>query len=299
MKKLNLQLFAAGENNGLSARVYTKEFAELVASIYATEALFVEVFGAFETKDGIAHNATAFSLKTSDIPVTVGTYSKNANVGMGTGTGSTSRFGNRTEIIYTDVDVEYSADWAIHEGIDRHTVNADLEGAVADRLELQAKAKVNAFNVEQAAYLVDGATALTTGTIDALLNEANKKYIQLGVNPSLAKVAYLSADAYQAIVDGTGAVSSKGSSVNIDVNGVARYKGFILKPVADAILGSGVDLITCVAGSGKAFMGIETARTIESEDFDGVALQGAGKNGQFIPKDNFKAVFKGAMTPIA
>ena len=42
----------------------------------------------------------------------------------------------------------------------------------------------------------------------------------------------------------------------------------------------------------KAFTGINTARTIESEDFDGVALQGAGKAGEFIIEDNKKAVVK-------
>ena len=42
----------------------------------------------------------------------------------------------------------------------------------------------------------------------------------------------------------------------------------------------------------KHLLGINTARTIESEDFDGVALQGAGKAGEFIPNDNKKAVVK-------
>lgn len=47
-----------------------------------------------------------------------------------------------------------------------------------------------------------------------------------------------------------------------------------------------------ITGVGKAFTGINTARTIESEDFDGVALQGAGKAGEFILVDNKKAVVK-------
>ena len=47
-----------------------------------------------------------------------------------------------------------------------------------------------------------------------------------------------------------------------------------------------------VGGIAKAFTGINTARTIESEDFDGVALQGAGKAGEYIPADNKKAVVK-------
>ena len=51
-----------------------------------------------------------------------------------------------------------------------------------------------------------------------------------------------------------------------------------------------------IPGVGKAFTGIETARTIESEDFDGVALQGAGKAGEYILPDNKKAVAKVTVT---
>ena len=43
---------------------------------------------------------------------------------------------------------------------------------------------------------------------------------------------------------------------------------------------------------GKAYLGISTSRTIESEDFDGVALQGAGKGGQWVSNDNQKAIVK-------
>lgn len=43
---------------------------------------------------------------------------------------------------------------------------------------------------------------------------------------------------------------------------------------------------------GVPFTGIETARAIEAQDFDGVALQGAGKAGQFISNDNKKALVK-------
>jgi hypothetical protein len=51
-----------------------------------------------------------------------------------------------------------------------------------------------------------------------------------------------------------------------------------------------------IEGVGKAFTGINTARTIESEDFDGVALQGAGKAGEYILPANKKAVVKVTVT---
>lgn len=51
----------------------------------------------------------------------------------------------------------------------------------------------------------------------------------------------------------------------------------------------------CIAGvaqMGVPFTGIETARAFEAHDFDGTTLQGAGKAGQFISKDNQKALVK-------
>ena len=51
----------------------------------------------------------------------------------------------------------------------------------------------------------------------------------------------------------------------------------------------------CIAGVAKIgvpFVGIETARAFEAHDFDGTTLQGAGKGGQWISKDNLKAVVK-------
>ena len=91
-------------------------------------------------------NETAFYVKTSDIPVTVGTgYDKAATKAFGTGTGSSSRFGERKEIIYKDTPVNYSWGWNFHEGIDRHTVKNEFDVAVADCLELQAQAKTKAF----------------------------------------------------------------------------------------------------------------------------------------------------------
>ena len=40
------------------------------------------------------------------------------------------------------------------------------------------------------------------------------------------------------------------------------------------------------------FIGIETARTVEAEDFDGVKLQAAAKGGTFVLDDNKKAIIK-------
>jgi hypothetical protein len=300
MKKfiINLQLFAAGDNNDLPVREYQKDFKKLLQAVFKKQAYFADFFGGgIEALDGVQHNKTAFSVKTSDIPVVVGeAYNKGENVAMGTGTGSTNRFGNRTEIIYTDTDVEYSWGWNFHEGIDRHTVNNNLDAAVADRLELQAKAKTQRFNVKHGAFIssVAGKTVALSGyTADAVLalfNELSKYYNNIqAVGTRKAKVT---SDLYNAIVDHPLMTSAKGSSANIDENGVAKFKGFLIEEVPDEMFAEGECCYTYIAGVGKAFTGINTARTIESEDFDGVALQGAGKAGEYILPDNKKAVCK-------
>lgn len=299
MKKiiLDLQLFA-GENNDLPVREYQKDFKKLLQAVFKKQAYFADFFGGgIEALDGVQHNKTAFSVKTSDIPVVVGeAYNKGENVAMGSGTGSTSRFGNRTEIIYVDTDVEYSWGWNFHEGIDRHTVNNNFDSAVADRLELQARAKTQKFNVKHGAFIssVAGKTvALSNYTADAVLalfNELSKYYNNIqAVGTRKAKVT---SDLYNAIVDHPLMTSAKGSSANIDENGVAKFKGFLIEEVPDEMFADGECCYTYIAGVGKAFTGINTARTIESEDFDGVALQGAGKAGEFILPDNKKAVCK-------
>ena len=47
---------------------------------------------------------------------------------------------------------------------------------------------------------------------------------------------------------------------------------------------------------GVAGLGIPVARTMDSEDFAGVALQGAGKLGKYIPAKNKKAILKAVLT---
>ena len=47
-------------------------------------------------------------------------------------------------------------------------------------------------------------------------------------------------------------------------------------------------------------MGIETARAVESEEFDGVKLQAAAKGGTYVLDDNKKAIIKvTSTTPLA
>ncbi|WP_137744844.1 phage capsid protein [Robertmurraya siralis] len=285
-------------NQNLAARSYQKQFRELLQAVFRTQAYFRDFFGGeIEALDGVQHNETAFYVKTSDIPVVVGTeYDKDANTAFGTGTGNSTRFGPRTEIIYQDTPVPYTWEWVYHEGIDRHTVNNDFQAAVADRLDLQAQAKIKKFNSQHSKFISSIAAKTETladysaDNVLALFNELSKYYINIQAIGN--KVANVNADLYNAIVDHPLMTTGKHSTANIDENNVVRFKGFTINEVPDELLQDGEVAYVYITGIGKAFTGINTARTIESEDFDGVALQGAGKAGEFILDDNKKAVVK-------
>ena len=110
----------------------------------------------------------------------VGTgYDKTATKAFGTGTGNSSRFGERKEIIYANTPVNYSWGWNYHEGIDRHTVNNDFDVAVADRLELQARAKTKQFNKQHGKFISTSAgktLSVTDYTEDNVLKLFNELY---------------------------------------------------------------------------------------------------------------------------
>ncbi|WP_338230740.1 phage capsid protein [Lactiplantibacillus paraxiangfangensis] len=280
----------ANANNNQPVRVYQKQFAQLLQTVFGVQSQFAPTFGALQTLDGVQNNATAFSVKTNDMPVTVGEYSTDANTAMGTGTGNSSRFGEMKEVIYTDEDVPYAFKWAFNEGLDRYTVNNDLNAAVADRLALQAETKTRMFNKKLGAFLVASAASDlgTTDDVNALFEKAVKTYTDLEVVVPIR--AYVTADVYNAIIDHQLVTSAKGSAVNIDSNGITTFRDITVTKVPTQYM-AGKQVIFTPDNIGRAFTGIVTTRTIETEGFDGVALQGAGKAGQFISDDNKKAIF--------
>lgn len=302
-KNFNLQIFA-GENNNQNVRTYTKDFKELLTAVFSKESYFGDFFGGIEALDGIQHNAVAFSVKTSDIPVAVGTaYSTDANTAFGTGTGSTSRFGNRTEVIYTDTDVPYTWEYVFHEGIDRHTVNNSMDAAIADRLELQANAKIEQFNAHHGKFISDNAgktisagASITKDNVADVFSELSAYFVNAKVRKGLTKVAKVTPGVYNAIIDCGLATTSKNSAANVDNNTIVNFKGFQIEEIPEDEFQTNEVIYAYVTNIGKAFTGIETARTIESEDFDGVALQGAGKAGEYILPANKAAVAKVTVT---
>lgn len=291
----------AGENNNQTVRSYQSQFKELLQAVFKKQAYFGEFFGnKLEALDGVTNNKKAFSIKTSDIPVAVGVkYNKDANVAFGTGTENSTRFGERTEIIYDDTDVNYDWEWVFHEGIDRHTVNHEFDSAVADRLDLQAQAKVQMFDDHGGKFISSIAsetkklTDLTPDNVTKLFNELATAYVNM--QSVGQKMAWVSPALYNALVDHPLTTTAKSSSANIDENGILNFKGFKIKEVPEAKFQTDEVAYTSIVNIGRQFTGINTARTFEAESFDGRALQGAGKAGEFILPANKKAVIKVTM----
>lgn len=280
----------ATENNNLPVRLYQKQFIGLMQTVFGVQSTFTPTFGALQALDGIQNNAIAFSVKANDVPVAVGTYNTDPNVAFGTGTSKSNRFGPMQEIIYGDIDVPYSFGWSFNEGIDQLTVNNDLNAAVADRLNLQAQAKTRLFNSKLGAYLVSSAAA-DLGAVDdvnKVFEAASERYTDLEVVVPVR--AYVTAEVYNAIIDHQLVTSSKGSAVNIDENGIMRFRDIIITKTPTRYM-AGKSIIFAPDNIGRAFTGINVVRTIQSENFAGVALQGAGKAGQWISDDNRQAIF--------
>lgn len=285
------------------ARVYQKEFRELLQAVFRKQAHFRELFGGeLLALDGVSNSETAFYVKTSDIPVVIRTeYDTSPNVGFGDGTGNSSRFGPRTEIVYADIPVPYAWSWSFHEGIDRHTVNMDLNAAVADRLELQAIAKTELFDRKAAEFISNNAgktleiAAITPESVLKLFNDLFKEFTNLETVGS--RIAYVTPELYNAIIDHQLVTNAKASAVNIDDNEIIRFKSFRVKPVPEHKFQPNEIAYVSIEGIARQFTGINTARTIESEDFDGVALQGSGKAGEFILEANKQALIKVVLTP--
>ena len=278
----------------MATQLFSDRFVGLLPNVFRAQAAFTGVFGDLQAVDGVSDSDTAMRVKTNDLPIVIGTYSTDPNVGMGTGTANSSRFGQITEVIYKDIAVPYAEPWALHRALDRFTLNADLESAVATELDLAAQAEVRKLNAQLGAYLVSKAAA-DLGSVDdvvALFNKADEQMTELEVNVPVS--AYVAPDVYNKIIDNTLTTTGKRSSVNIDTNGVVEFKGFKVYKVASKYLVNGdktVKVLFAPDGVGRAFAGISTLRTIEAIDFDGIELQGAGKTGQYISDENLKAVF--------
>lgn len=288
------------ENQNQAVRRYEKEYKGILSTIFDVTKAFGGVLAPIQITDGVQENAKAFSVKTNATPVVIGTYSTDANTAFGTGTGVGSRFGNMTEVIYQNEDVPYSYTLAIHEGLDRFTVNNDLDAAVADRLKLQSEAQTRDMNKKVGKFLSDNAgetenlADLQEETIKKLFNKAHTYIVNKEVKANMR--AYVRTEIYTAIVDMASNSTAKNSSVSIDENKQLKYKGFVLEETPEQYFPTGTVGIFAPDGVVIPFVGINTARTIAAAGFDGFQLQAASKGGNYILEDNKKAIIKIAGT---
>lgn len=289
----------------MAIKVYTKNYAGLMANVFEKKQNFLRTFGGkLQVKDGITNKDTFIDLKISDTDVVVQNYDTGDNVAFGTGTGTSNRFGQRKEIKSVDKQVPYEAPLAIHEGVDNFTVNDNADQVIEERAALHAEAWVEQLNGFLSKALSDAADKTLTGKLteeDVIktFNEASKIFVNNKVARNVERVAYVTADVYNLIVDSKLVTTAKGGNVNIDNNEYFRFKGFILVELADEYFQKGENIVFAADNIGVVGLGIEVYRMIDSEDFAGVAIQAAAKYGKYIPEKNKKAIIKAKLTAAA
>lgn len=282
----------------MAIKIFTKQYAGLLANVFEKRQNFLNTFGGkLQVQDGITNKDSFIDLKISDTDVVIQKYDMGENVAFGTGTGTTNRFGQRKEIKSVDKQVPYEEPLAIHEGVDNFTVNDNAEEVIQERAALHAEAWVEQMNGFLSKALSDAAHKTLTGKLTEedvvkTFNEASKLFVNNKVSKDVARVAYVTSDVYNFIVDAKLVSTGKGSTVNIDDNEYLKFKGFILDELADEYFQKGENIIFAADNVGVAGVGIEIYRMLDSEDFAGVAIQSAGKFGKYIPEKNQKAVVK-------
>lgn len=282
----------------MAIKIFTKQYAGLLANVFEKRQHFLNTFGGkLQVQDGITNKDSFIDLKISDTDVVIQKYDMGENVAFGTGTGTSNRFGQRKEIKSVDKQVPYEEPLAIHEGVDNFTVNDNAEEVIQERAALHAEAWVEQMNGFLSKALSDAAHKTLTGKLTEedvvkTFNEASKIFVNNKVSKDVGRVAYVTSDVYNFIVDAKLVSTGKGSTVNIDDNEYYKFKGFILDELADEYFQKGENIIFAADNVGVAGVGIEIYRMLDSEDFAGVAIQSAGKFGKYIPEKNQKAVVK-------
>ena len=286
----------------MAIKLYTKQYAGIVPDLFESRTHFLRSFGGtVQVHADAEYNDKFLTLKTTDTDVTIQAYNTGENVGFGTGTGNTTRFGPRHEVKSVDTTVEWETPLAIHDGIDRFTVNDIPEQVVAERLALHGAAWAEHVDAMLGKALSDNASETLTGELTEegvvqAFADARKAFVNNKVSRNVAWVAYVNTDVFNLLVDSKLATTAKNSSANIDNQTLYAFKGFLLQEIQDDAFETGEQIYFAADNVGVIGVGIEVARVLDSEDFNGVALQGAGKYGKYIPVKNKKAILKAKLT---
>ena len=277
---------------------YNKTFVRIFPEIFQVQSHFLPTFGGgIQLKDGITSKDVFMELKTVNADVTMNDYSMDENVAFGTGTGNTTRFGQRKEIKAVDTQVKYEKPLAIHEGIDRFTVNDNEQQVITERLVKHSEAWTEYINGLLSKELSAKASKELTGQLDEagvtkVFSDAHAEFVNSKINPTLTKRAYVTPQVYNIIIESKLATTAKQSGANIDEQTITKFKGFVIHELPESYFQAGEQIYFAVDNIGVVGLGIEVIRTFESEDFSGVALQGAAKYAKFIPDANVKGILK-------
>lgn len=288
----------------MAIKYYTKDYAGMLPNLFMRHTPFLRVFGgSLQVKADAEYNENFLDLKISDTDVTIQEYSKDPNVAFGTGTGNSNRFGQRKEVKSVDVTVPWEEPLAIHEGVDKFTVNDIPDQVVAERLALHGVAWAGYVNTWLGKAISENASETLTGNlteegVTSLFAEARKKFINNKVSSSIEWAAFVTADVYNFLIDSDLAKTDKHSSANVDNQTLYRFKGFTLLELPDDQFVTGENTYFTAIGIGVAGVGIEVARALDSEDFNGVAIQGAGQYAKYIPEKNKKAILKATLKEV-
>lgn len=282
----------------MAIKVYSTNYKQMIEKIFETKQHFFNTFGGgLQTAEGAEYNEDFMKIKVSPTNVVINKYDMGENVAFGTGTGNSNRFGPRQEIKSIDKAVPYDEPIAIHEGIDRFTVNDIPEQVLAERAALHAEKWTEYIN-QYLSKLLDtnaGETKQTTLTEEGLVKlffESRKYFINKKVSKSRAWNAYVTPDIYDILINSKLTTNAKNSSANVDEQTLNKFKGFILRELPEEYFQKNTQAIFVPDNIGVVGLGIETYRTIDSADFNGVAIQGAGKLANYIPDDNKVAIIK-------
>lgn len=282
----------------MAIKVYSTNYKQMIEKIFETKQHFFNTFGGgLQTAEGAEYNEDFMKIKVSPTNVVINKYDMGENVAFGTGTGNSNRFGPRQEIKSLDKTVPYDEPIAIHEGIDRFTVNDIPEQVLAERAALHAEKWIEYIN-QYLSKLLDtnaGETKQVALTEDALIKlffEARKTFVNKKVSTARAWNAYVTPDVYNILIDSKLTTNAKNSSANVDEQTLNKFKGFILRELPEEYFQKNTQAIFVPDNIGVVGLGIETYRTIDSADFNGIAIQGAGKLANYIPDDNKVAIIK-------
>lgn len=288
----------------MAVKYYTKQYAGMLGKIYGSRSHFLRSFGgSLQVKDGISQKDTFMDLKITNTDVTLQSYSTGENTAFGTGTGSSNRFGERKEIISTDASVQYDEPLAIHEGIDDFTVNDIPSQVIAERLALHAEAWVENLNTMLGTEISTKASETLTGEMTEegvlkVFNDARKTFVNNKIAKQLGRVAYVTSDVYNFLVDHKLTTSAKNANANVATGEIPMVKGFVLEELADEYFQTDENVYFVIDNIGVAGVGIQVARSMDSEDFAGVALQAAAKRAKYIPDANKKGILKAEITEV-